>query len=75
VNLDVRKLVGDAFAARAFGNSAPLNASGTAPLAACELTKQPTPLADYSAERLDPSMLASLKSNPYQININPIADA
>jgi hypothetical protein len=43
------------------------------PIEQCEVTKHPQMAClNENAERLDPSLLASLKENPYNLSINPI---
>jgi hypothetical protein len=75
VNVDVRKLAGDALVAREFGNAGSMHSVGTVPQAPCNVTKQSGhQLPDYSAARLDPSVLAGLKTNPYQIEVNKILE-
>jgi len=74
VNLDVRKLVGDAFAPRTFGSITKAYVNGDKPIEACEVTKQAMTLPQVDADRLDPSVLSTLKTNPYKIKLNPILE-
>lgn len=74
VNVDVRKIMSDAVAAREFGNITKAYVVGDKPIEACEVTKQATTLPQVDADRLDPAILASIKTNPYAQKINPILE-
>lgn len=74
VNVDVRKIMSDAMAAREFGNITKAYVVGDKPIEACEVTKQATTLPQVDADRLDPSVLATLKTNPYILKVNPILE-
>ena len=74
MSMDARRLVADDMAPRATPNMTRITEAGPKQVVACEITKQANELPYNGAERLDPSILSSLKSNPYQMNINPIVE-
>lgn len=72
VNLDPRKIIGDDMAARATGNITRVMQPTAVPTDTCQVTKPAGPLLNGQEDRLDPGLLSSLKSNPYNLSINPI---
>lgn len=72
VNLDPRKIIQDDMAARTTGNVTRVMQPSSLPTEACQITRPSGPLLNGQEERLDPSLLTSLKSNPYNLTINPI---
>lgn len=72
VDLQSKKLVGDSMASRAMGNVTRVVQPSANPIQSCEVTKPAGPLLNAQEDRLDPSTLASLHSNPYNLSINPI---
>ena len=74
VTMDARRLVVDDMAPRATPNMTRIQEAGPKHVEPCEITKPANELPYSGAERLDPSILSSLKTNPYQMNINPIIE-
>jgi hypothetical protein len=72
VRLDAKRAVSDDMASRAVGNVTRVFQTGSLPQEACQVTKPAPPLLNGQEERLDPSVLAALRSNPYNLSINPI---
>lgn len=73
VNLDPRKIVSDDMAARNAGNVTRVVQPTALPTEACQVTKPAAPLLNGQENRLDPGILSALKSNPYNLTINPIS--
>lgn len=71
VDMESKKLVADSISTRATGNIKPLQ-NTVVPLSECQITK-PASLLNGEENRLDPTILSSLRSNPYNLTINPLA--
>jgi len=74
MNMNIRRSVIDDMAPRTTHNVTRIQEASTKRVDACELTKPANELPYGSQARLDPSVLSSLKTNPFQININPIVE-
>jgi hypothetical protein len=72
VDLESKKMVVDDMAARTVGNVSRVYQTTTKAMDRCELTQDKDSL-NALENRLDPSILSSLKDNPYNLNVNPIA--
>ncbi len=72
VDMESKKLVSDSIAPRNAMNIGRIIQSTQRPMEACELTKGVGPKENATADRLDPAMLNSLRSNPFNLNVNPI---
>lgn len=72
VDLESKKLVSDTMASRNTHNVTRVMQSTAMPIASCELTKGVGPRENANEARLDPSLLNNLRSNPYNLNVNPI---
>lgn len=72
VEMESKKLVSDTMAARNAQNIGRVIQSTARPIQACELTKGVGPKANANADRLDPTTLSALHSNPFNLNVNPI---
>lgn len=72
VELESKKLVSDTMAVRNAQNIGRIVQSTARPVQTCELTKGVGPKVNANADRLDPVLLNSLASNPFNLNINPI---
>lgn len=73
-HLDVafKKPVVDSMAQRTVGNVTRVMQATAVPIESCDITKPASPLLNGQENRLDPNLLSSLKSNPYNLSINPI---
>lgn len=72
---DTRKAVSDSMAARATGNVGRVMQRTPIHMTGCELTRgSPDKLDSSDGGRLDASMLNALKTNPYNLNVNPIGN-
>jgi len=71
VSMDAKRLVADDLAARDTHNMTRIS-NAVKPVEKCEVTKPANELPYSSEQRLDPTVLSSLRSNPYKIFINPI---
>lgn len=74
INMNARRLVADDMAVRKTANITRITEARPNDIDACEITKPANELPYSSAERLDPSTLSALKTNPYQLYVNPIVD-
>lgn len=74
VNMEAKRLVSDDMAPRATPNMTRINDAGPSHVEACQITKPANELPNTGETRLDPSVLSALKSNPYQLHINPIIE-
>jgi len=74
MNLDIRRINSDSIAPRATPNMTRIKEAGPKQVENCQITKQANELPYSGENRLDPSILSALKSNPYQMNINPIIE-
>lgn len=73
VDMEVKKLTQDYMAAREEGNITRIYQPTTNPITQCEVTKTPQGACLVEeTNRLDPSLLNSLKQNPYNLSVNPI---
>lgn len=72
VDMASKKLVSDSIAQRNTGNVSRILQPSAVPIEACEITKPAAPLLNGHENRLDPGLLSALKSNPYNLSINPI---
>lgn len=72
INLDHKKMVSDDMAARTTGNVTRVVQNYVIPTECCQVTRPAVPLPNADAQRLDPGMLSALKSNPYNLSINPL---
>jgi hypothetical protein len=72
VEMESKKLITDSMAVRSAGNVTRVVQSGMAPLNSCDMTKGVLVRANAQEGRLDTSLLAGLKTNPYNLSINPI---
>jgi len=73
VDMEIKKLTQDYMASREEGNITRIYQSSTNPITQCEVTKTPQGACLVEeTNRLDPTLLNSLKQNPYNLNINPI---
>lgn len=73
VNQDAKRAVVDDMAPRATGNVGRVYQNTPIHMNGCELTRGLQPALNDNERRLDPSVLNALKSNPYNLNINPLA--
>ena len=71
IDMESKKLVKDSLAERDIGNITRV-AQNTPHKDACEITKVGNNYLNANNNRLDPNLLNSLKSNPYNLSINPI---
>lgn len=69
---DTRKALVDSIAPRSTGNISRVYQESVMPMAACAQTRG-AEFLNANEERLDPVLLNSLKSNPYNLSINPLA--
>jgi hypothetical protein len=75
IDMETKKLVGDCMAPRDVPNPTRVYQPSPAPIENCEATKGLNALPNANACRLDPNVLESLKSNPFNLAINPIGTA
>jgi hypothetical protein len=73
VDVDSKKAMVDSLAPRATGNVTRVNQTTAMHMSPCELSRGAPNALNGNEQRLDPGVLASLKSNPYNLNINPIS--
>jgi hypothetical protein len=73
VSLDTKKAMVDSMSSRAMGNVSRINQVSPSHLTGCELTRGNPTRPNENENRLDPGLLSTLKSNPYNLNINPIS--
>lgn len=72
---DTKKAVIDSMAARTTGNVGRVMQRTPIHMTGCELTRgSPDKLNNNDGGRLDASMLNALKTNPYNLNVNPIGN-
>ena len=71
IDMEVKKLTSDYMNQRETNNITRV-ATVIKPIESCEVTKQSIKDLNFNEDRLDSSLLSSLRSNPYNININPI---
>ena len=71
-DMESKRLVSDSIVERTTANARPQQVTARA-IDACEVTKS-SDFLNGGVNRLDSSILASLRSNPYSININPVVD-
>lgn len=71
VEVDTKKLTQDSMATRTVGNVTRVLQPTAQPVVCCEVTKPAVPL-NALKDRLDPNTLSALRSNPYNLNINPL---
>lgn len=71
VDMEIKKLTSDYMNQRENNNITRV-ANVVKPIETCEVTKQAVHFLNANENRLDTSLLSSLKSNPFNININPI---
>lgn len=71
VDMASKKLVSDSMAQRTVGNVTRVMQPSAVPIELCEITKPAAPLLNGEENRLDPSLLAPLKNNPYNLSVNP----
>lgn len=72
VDMESKKLVSDSIAVRNAQNISRVVQTTARPIGSCELTKGVGPRPNAQEDRLDPILLNSLRSNPFNLNINPI---
>jgi hypothetical protein len=72
VDMEVKKLMSDAMAPRDVPNLTRVYQSGPIPVEQCDATKATMALPNANECRLDPGILESLKTNPFNLTINPI---
>jgi hypothetical protein len=71
VNMESKRLITDDYAAREVPNKTQVWQATAKDIPACAVTKQ-TELLNGNENRLDPTTLSSLTTNPYNLNINPV---
>lgn len=71
VDLESKRMVGDDMAARMAGNVSRVYQTTVKAMDRCEVTQEKD-VMNAVEQRLDPSILSSLKENPYNLNVNPI---
>jgi hypothetical protein len=74
VNQDTRKAMVDSMAPRATGNVSRVVQTTPAHMNGCDLTRGAPNALNGNQNRLDAALLNSLKTNPYNLNINPIGN-
>ena len=74
MNLDIKRINSDSIAPRATPNMTRISDAGPKAVENCQITKQANQLPYTGESRLDPNILSALKSNPYQMSINPIVE-
>ena len=72
VDMISRKIVGDSMASRSVLNATRVVGQNVLPVNNSQITKQANALPNALENRLDPTMTMALKSNPYNLSINPI---
>lgn len=73
VDMEIKKLTQDYMAAREEGNISRIIQTTVKPIEQCEVTKTPQGACLVEqTNRLDPTLLSSLKENPYNLSVNPI---
>ena len=72
VDMEIKKLVSDSLAPRDVPNPTRVYQPGPIPVEQCEATKATMALPNANECRLDPGILESLKTNPFNLSINPI---
>lgn len=73
VEMATRKLAADEMAQRNTGNVTRVLQPTAMSLDGCEAVTKPQFLPNANENRLDPGLLSVLKSNPYNLSVNPIA--
>jgi len=71
INMESKRLITDDYAAREVPNKTQVWQATAKDIPACAVTKQ-TELLNGNENRLDPTTLSSLTTNPYNLNINPV---
>lgn len=74
VAVDVRKPIVDSLASRAVGNVTRIAQLTPKIIDKCELTRGVPEKANHRERGVDGSLLAALKSNPYNLSINPVVE-
>ena len=72
VDMEVKKLMVDSMAPRDVPNLTRVYQDGPQRVESCEVTKGTNALPNANEHRLDPGILESLKTNPYNLSINPL---
>lgn len=71
VDMEVKKLMVDSMAPRDVPNLTRVYQPGPKRVESCDVTKGTNSLPNANENRLDPSLLDSLKTNPYHLSVNP----
>lgn len=74
VALDVKKTIVDSLASRAMGNVTRISQVTPKIIDKCELTRGVPEKATHKERGVDGSLLTALKSNPYNLSINPVVE-
>lgn len=74
VDMEVKKLMVDSMAPRDVPNPTRVYQDGPQRVDSCEVTKGTNSLPNANENRLDPGVLESLKTNPYNVSINPLGN-
>ena len=72
VDMEVKKLMVDSMAPRDVPNLTRVYQDGPQRVESCEVTKGTNALPNANEHRLDPGILESLKTNPYNLSFNPL---
>lgn len=72
VDMEVKKLMVDSMAPRDVPNLTRVYQPGPKRVESCDVTKGTNSLPNALENRLDPGVLESLKSNPYNLSVNPL---
>lgn len=74
VNQDTKKALIDSIAPRTTGNVSRVMQTAPIHMSGCELTRGLPSALNGNQDRLDAALLNSLKTNPYNLNVNPIGN-
>jgi hypothetical protein len=72
IDMEVKKLMVDSMAPRDVPNMTRVYQDGPQRIDSCEVTKGTNALPNANEHRLDPGILESLKTNPYNLSVNPL---
>lgn len=72
INMKVDKLASDSVAARETPNIGRTYQLTVPEVQPCAITSEPQEYGNISRDRIDPAVLAELRTNPYNISINPL---
>lgn len=71
IDMEIKKLMVDSMAVRDVPNPTRVYQPGPQRMEGCDLTKGTNSLPNAIEDRLDPNVLSSLKTNPFNLSVNP----